>query len=307
MNSRESHKVYRSLVTGGAGFIGSNLVDALITYGHEVVCVDNESSISTDRFHWSPDASNHKADICEASSIDHLFKGVDFVFHLAAESRIGLTMENPTKAFMTNVVGTANILESSRRHGVRRVMFSSTSSAYGCNPCPNEESQADDPLNPYSVSKVAAEKACRMYSRLFGLETVVFRYFNIYGPREPKKGQYAPVIGIFARQRAEGQPLTVVGDGLQRRDFTHVHDVVRANILAATAEVPEGMFGTVFNIGTGRNSSILDLASMMSDNVSFLPERPGEMRETLADNSKARKVLGWEPTLFLEDYIRTLA
>lgn len=296
----------KSLVTGAAGFIGSNLVDALLARGHHVVCVDNESSVSTDKYHWNPDAENHKIDICDLSGMDPLFKGVDFVFHLAAESRIGVTMENPVKAFMTNVVGTANILQCSRLHGVRRVMYSSTSSAYGGNPSPNVETQPDDCLNPYSVSKAAGEKACSMYHRLFGLETVIFRYFNIYGPREPRNGQYAPVIGIFARQRAAGQMLTIVGDGLQRRDFTHVNDVVSANILASDSQISSDDLGAVLNVGTGVNHSILELANMISPNISFIPERPGEMRETLADNSKIRRVLGWEPTVVLEDYIRSL-
>lgn len=297
----------KSLVTGGAGFIGSNLVDALLAKGHKVVCVDNECSVSTDKYHWNPGADNHKVDVCDMLSLEGLFDGVDFVFHLAAESRIGVTMENPVKAFMTNVVGTANILQLSRQKGVRRVMYSSTSSAYGGNPSPNVETQPDDCLNPYSVSKAAGEKACSMYYRLFGLETVVFRYFNIYGPREPRKGQYAPVIGIFARQRAAGEPLTIVGDGLQRRDFTHVNDVVSANILASEKSISSSDLGTVLNVGTGRNHSILELAKMMSPDISFIPERPGEMRETLADNSKIRRVLGWEPTVALEDYVRSLA
>lgn len=297
----------KSLVTGGAGFIGSNLVDALLARGHKVVCVDNESSVSTDKYHWNPSAENHKVDVCDLSSMDALFGGVDFVFHLAAESRIGVTMENPVKAFMTNVVGTANVLQCSRLHGVKRVMYSSTSSAYGGNPSPNLETQPDDCLNPYSVSKASGEKACSMYYRLFGLETVIFRYFNIYGPREPRNGQYAPVIGIFARQRAAGQQLTVVGDGLQRRDFTHVNDVVSANILASDKDMSAEDLGTVLNVGTGVNHSILELARMISPNISFIPERPGEMRETLADNAKIRRVLGWEPTVVLEDYINSLA
>lgn len=296
----------RSFVTGGAGFIGSNLVDALLAKGHEVVCVDNESSISTDQFHWNPSASNHKVDICDMGAMEPLFKGVDFVFHLAAESRIGITMENPVKAYETNVVGTVNVLQCARKNSIKRVMFSSTSSAYGRNPSPNYESQPDDCLNPYSSSKAAAEKACRLYWELFGLESVVFRYFNIYGPREPRKGQYAPVIGIFARQRAAGEALTIVGDGLQRRDFTHVNDVVSANILASERPLARDDFATVLNVGTGRNHSILELAGMISDKISFIPERPGEMRETLADNSKIRRVLGWEPTVRLEDYISAL-
>jgi UDP-glucose 4-epimerase len=297
----------KSLVTGGAGFIGSNLVDELLNLGHEVVCVDNESSVSTDLFHWNRDAENHKVDIRNLDALEPLFAGVDFVFHLAAESRIGITMGNPVGAYETNVVGTVNVLQSSRLHGVKRLMFSSTSSAYGRNETPNTESQADDCLNPYSASKVAAEKACRLYWELFGLETVIFRYFNIYGPREPKKGLYAPVIGIFARQRASGESLTVVGDGLQRRDFTHVKDVVKANVLASGASISTEDMATVLNVGTGRNHSILDLARMISDKISFVPERPGEMRETLAENSKIRRILGWGPSVALEDYIKSLA
>lgn len=296
----------RSLVTGGAGFIGSNLVDALLGVGHDVVCVDNESSESNDFYHWSGRAENHKVDICDQEAMTRIMAGADYVFHLAAEARIGITMENPVRAFRTNALGTAVVLDCARKNGVKRVMFSSTSSAYGRNPSPNVETQPDDPLNPYSVSKVAGEKACRMYSELFGLETVVFRYFNIYGPREPKKGQYAPVIGIFRRQRDAGESLTVVGDGLQRRDFTHVYDVARANILAAEAEIPRSEFGSVFNIGTGRNHSVLEIAGMVSGEKKFIPARPGEMRETLADNGKARRILGWKPTFQVEDYIASV-
>ena len=178
----------RSLVTGGAGFIGSNLVDALLGVGHEVVCIDNESSRSNDRFHWNGRAENHKADICDRGSVERLFAGVDFVFHLAAEARIGLTMSDPVKTFKTNVLGTSVALECARVNSVKRFVYSSTSSAYGRNPTPNREDQKDDPLNPYSVSKVCGEKVCRMYSDVFGLSTVVLRYFNVYGPRQPNKG-----------------------------------------------------------------------------------------------------------------------
>jgi UDP-glucose 4-epimerase len=297
----------KSLVTGGAGFIGSNLIDRLLLTGHEVICIDDESSNSTDTFNWNPSCSNHKIDIAEMNSISPLFKGVDYVFHLAAESRIGPTIENPVKAVRTNSLGTANILQCSRINGIKRLMYSSTSSAYGNNPVPNKESQPDDPLNPYSVSKVSGEKLCSMYTSLFGLKTIIFRYFNIYGNGEPTKGQYAPVIGIFKRQRANGQPLTVVGDGLQRRDFTNVSDVVEANVLASTKDIDDEYFGTVFNVGTGKNNSVLEIAKTMSDNIEFIPQRPGEMRETLADISKSRRILGWEPKVNLDDYLKSLS
>lgn len=297
----------KSLVTGGAGFIGSNIVDKLLSMGHEVICIDNESSNSTDTFNWNSSCSNHKVDICEINSISPLFQGVDYVFHLAAESRIGPTIENPVKAVKTNSLGTANVLQCSRMNGVKRFMYSSTSAAYGNNQVPNVESQPDDPINPYSVSKVSGEKLCSMYTSLFGLKTVIFRYFNIYGNREPTKGQYAPVIGIFKRQKASGQPLTVVGDGLQRRDFTNVSDVVEANILASIKEIDDEFFGTVFNIGTGRNHSVLEIAKSISDNIEFIPQRPGEMRETLADISKSRKILGWNPSVDLENYLKSIS
>lgn len=296
----------KSLVTGGAGFIGSNLVDALLGVGHDVVCVDNESSESNDVYHWNSRSENHKVDICDQGAMARIMAGVDFVFHLAAEARIGNTMKRPVKAFETNALGTAVVLDCALKNGVKRVVFSSTSSAYGRNPSPNIETQPDDPLNPYSVSKVAGEKACRLYSDLFGLETVVLRYFNVYGPREPKKGQYALVIGIFRRQREAGEALTVVGDGLQRRDFTHVYDVARANILAAEADIPKNEFGSVFNIGSGLNYSVLEIADMISEKKTFLPPRPGEMRETLADNGKAGRLLGWRPTFQVKDYIASV-
>lgn len=294
----------KSLVTGGAGFIGSNMVDRLLAEGHEVLCVDNESAESNDSFHWNPSAENHKVDIRDMENMKSLFVGVDYVFHMAAESRIMQTMNNPVRAAETNVVGTATVLQCARESGCRRVIYSSTSSAYGNNPAPNSEDMSPDCLNPYSASKYAGEMFCRNYTELFGLETVVLRYFNVYGKRHPEKGQYAPVMAIFARQRRSGQSLTVVGDGLQRRDFVNVKDAVDANFRAATQTIPEALLGTVFNVGTGKNYSILEVAKWIGDDIEFIPARPGEMRETLADNSKAKSVLGWGPTVDLEHYVK---
>jgi UDP-glucose 4-epimerase len=158
-------------------------------------------------------------------------------------------------------------------------------------------------LNPYSVSKVTGEKLCKMYTELYGLPTVTFRYFNVYGERQPLKGQYAPVIGIFLRQRAAGEPLTIVGDGNQRRDFTYVGDVVNANILAATKDVDSEAFGQVYNIGTGNNYSINQISRMISSNTVNVAPRPGETRLSLANNQKFRKTFGWEPTMKLEEWI----
>jgi UDP-glucose 4-epimerase len=242
-------------------------------------------------------------DIRDYKNTRPLYDGVDFVFHLAAEARIQPAIENPIEAVSINSVGTCTVLQCARESGVKRVMYSSTSSAYGMNVPPNIETQPDDCLNPYSVSKVNGEKLCKMYSDLYGLPTIIFRYFNIYGERQPLRGQYAPVIGIFLRQRAAGEKLTIVGDGNQRRDFTYVGDVCRANILAATSEVHNEAFGQVYNVGTGNNYSINEVARMISNNVVNIAPRPGEARVSLANNQKLRKTFGWEPTMILEDWI----
>lgn len=298
----------KSLVTGGAGFIGSHIVDKLIELGHEVVVIDNESSEVHNNFYYNEKAKYHKLDIADYESTRPLYDGVDFVFHLAAESRIQPAIENPLIAIRTNTLGTGTVLQCSREAKVTRVIYSSTSSAYGrANTPPLKESMPDDCLNPYSVSKVSGEKLCKMYSDLFGLETVTFRYFNVYGPREPLKGPYAPVVGLFLRQKKAGEALTIVGDGNQRRDFTHVDDVVDANIKAmqfkSNANLYFSISGELFNVGTGCNHSILELARMISDTVRFIPPRPGESRETKANNNKIADALDWFPTKKIETYI----
>ena len=295
----------KSLVTGGAGFIGSNLVDTLLELGHEVVCVDNESAESNEEFYWNPKAYNVKADIVDYTAMKNCMTGIDYVFHLAAESRIQPAILNPIEAVTKNCVGTCTILQAAREVGVKKVIYSSTSSGYGFNEPPNNEEQPDDCLNPYSVSKVAGEKLCKMYTNLFGLKTISFRYFNVYGERQPLKGQYAPVIGIFLRQRAADESLTIVGDGEQRRDFTHVSDVVQANILAATKDIDEDFYGTLFNVGNGQNYSINEIADKISDNQVNIPPRIGEARTTLANNNKLKSVLGWEPKVNLMEWIES--
>ena len=293
----------KSLVTGGAGFIGSNLVDKLLTMGHEVIVIDNQFSEDHDEFYWNFHGKNYRMDIRDYSLTRRLYDGVDYVFHLAAEARIQPAIENPIEAVSINSVGTCTVLQCAREAGVKRVMYSSTSSGYGMNEPPNVETQPDDCLNPYSVSKVNGEKLCKMYTSLYGLETVCFRYFNVYGNRQPLKGQYAPVIGIFLRQLAAGEPLTIVGDGEQRRDFTHVDDVVNANIKAALANIDDKCFGQVYNVGTGLNHSINEIAAMISDNVIHIPPRLGEAKISLANNTKLRETFDWEPTVKLETYL----
>jgi UDP-glucose 4-epimerase len=295
---------YKSLVTGGCGFIGSHIVDSLISQSHEVIVVDDKSAESNDKFFENPNASYFYHSIADYEKISPLFEGVDYVFHLGAESRIQPTLERPQDACMTNFVGTCNVLQAARTSGVKRVMYSSTSSGYGLkNEPPLREDMERDCLNPYAVTKVAAEDLARMYYTLWGLETVIFRYFNIYGDREPTKGQYAPVVGLFLKQFRDNKVLSIVGDGTQRRDFTHVDDVVQANMLAMGSDNP-GILGEIFNVGTGKNCSVLELAQMISDNYTFIPPRPGEAKNTLADISKARTLLNYNPTITIEEWIK---
>jgi len=293
----------KSLVTGGAGFIGSHIVDKLIEMGHEVIVIDNESAESNEEFYWNDKAQNHKFDIRDYENTRPLYEGVDYVFHTAAESRIQPAILNPIEAVSVNCVGTVTVLQCARESGVQKVIYSSTSSGYGFNETPNKESQIDDCLNSYSVSKVAGEKLCKMYNDLFGLKTIFFRYFNVYGERQPVKGQYAPVIGIFLRQRGDNESLTIVGDGEQRRDFTHVSDVVQANVLAATVDVDDSCYGQLYNVGNGVNYSINEIANAISDNQVNIPPRIGESRITLADNTKLKTTFGWEPKVNLMDWI----
>jgi UDP-glucose 4-epimerase len=293
----------KSLVTGGAGFIGSHIVDRLLDLGHEVVCIDNESAVSNEKFYWNNEANNYKYDICDYNLIEPLFKNVDCVFHLASDARIQIAIQNPRKSMHINAVGTFNILEASRENNVKRVIYSSTSSSYGKkNTLPNIESQNPDPLTTYSSAKIFGENLMKVYFNLYGLETISLRYFNVYGERHPLKGQYAPVVGLFLKQFKEGLPLTIVGDGTQKRDFTYIKDAVEANILAANSD-NQSIFGETYNIGTGKNISILDIAKTICNNVQYIEDRPGEVKETLADNNKAKNDFGWEPKHELLEWI----
>ena len=291
-----------SLVTGGAGFIGSHIVEQLLSINHEVVVVDNEYS-DNENFHWRDDTYNINIDITD-KALKNAFTNVDYVFHLAAEARIGPAIENPVNAVNINTLGTCNVLQCARDAGVKKVIYSSTSSGYGLNPSPNVETQPDDCLNPYSVSKIGGEKLCKMYTDLYGLKTVIFRYFNVFGERAPRKGQYAPVIGIFLRQLASGEKLTIVGDGEQRRDFIYVKDVARANIMAAISNADDEAYGQVYNVGSGKNYSVNDIASFISDDTINIPPRIGEARDSLANIEKINKIFAWKPEVSVEDWIR---
>jgi UDP-glucose 4-epimerase len=295
----------RSLVTGGAGFIGSHIVDALIERGHEVTCIDDESSESNEKPYFNNEADNIKCDITDINTLDKIFdsKKPNYVFHLAAESKIPPTLENPIRACQVNFVGTCNVLQASRRNKVKRVMYSSTSACYGLNSSPVNEDMKNDCLNPYSVSKAAGEDLCKMYSALWGLETIIFRYFNVYGERQATKGQYAPVISIFEKQIADSKAMTIIGDGNQTRDFVHVLDVVQANILAMEAE-GEG-WGDIFNVAYGESISINEVSKLMGDRFIKVPKREGEIKNISANISKIKKLLGFEPKIDVKQWIKS--
>lgn len=295
----------KALVTGGAGFIGSNLVDKLLEMNWEVVVIDNESAECNEQFYWNPKAKNYHMDICDYEKTRPLYDEVDYVFHLAAESRLQPAIKNPINAVTKNAVGTCTVLQCAREANVTKVIYSSTSSAYGLNKYPNVETDSNDCLNPYSVSKVAGEELCKMYTNLYGLKTIILRYFNVYGERSPTSGQYAPVIGIFLRQFKNKESLTIVGDGLQKRDFVHVYDVVSANILSAINDVESKYYGQVFNVGSGENISILEIANQISDDQVHLPYRDGEAKTTLANIEKIKTILNWNPSVKLLEWIST--
>jgi UDP-glucose 4-epimerase len=282
------------LVTGGSGFIGSHLVDRLIELGHDVMSVDIKPKLN-------PKAGGRLVNINDRSHTVDTYKDVEYVFHVAGQARVQPSIHNPQDSIVNNVNATAKVLQLSREAGVKRVIYSMTSSVYGAHQPPHTEDMCPQPLSPYAVSKLAGEQLCKVYSQLYGLETASLRYFNVYGPRESDFGQYTTVVKKFLEQRESGQPLTIVGDGEQRRDFTHVFDIVEANIAAMNCQ--SELKGEIFNIGAGHNYSVNEVATLISDSHEYLPARLGEARETLADNSKARSLLGWAPKLKLEDYI----
>lgn len=292
------------LVTGGCGFIGSNLVKHLLDLGHSVVVVDNLSSDAHDEFYYEKTARYYNYNVTDYIMCSEVFKrhNFDAVFHLAAESRIQNCIEDPTLAFDTNFMGTATMLSLCKKHKVKRLILSSTSAIYGLkNFGLLNETMLPHCLNAYSLSKYQAECLCKMYSDMYEVDTVCLRYFNVYGPRQPKKGPYAPVIGIFTRQLESNEALTVIGDGEQTRDYVHVFDVVKANVMASVHESP--LNGEIFNVGTGNQYSVNQIARRLSSNLKYLPPRKGESRNSQADITKIKNYFGWKPSIQLLEWI----
>ena len=290
------------LVTGGAGFIGSNLVDQLILEGKEVHVIDN--FISGKKENCNDKAIYHNLDISVVEHIDtfkKIFEGVDTIFHCAALARVQPSILNPLKYEVNNTLGIMNILKAAADVKVRRLVYSASSSAYGpTNNLPSKESNPINPISPYANQKYYGELCCRMFSEVYGLETVSLRYFNVYGERQNLGGAYATVVGIFINQILEGKPLTINGDGSQRRDFTYVKDVVSANILASNS-LKVGS-GEVINIGSGKNISINELADMFGTEKKYM-KPVNEPFANLADIRKAKELLNWEPLKDLDSWI----
>lgn len=293
------------LVTGGAGFIGSHTVDLLLKEKHTVIVIDNESAKANSKFYWDDRAANHKLDIRDYDSIRPLFNGVDYVIHLAAQARIQPSLLLPEETIENNVFGTANVLRCAKEASVKRVVFASSSSVYGDGELPNKEENDINPLNPYAQSKAIGEDLCRMYNDL-GLETIMLRYFNVYGPRQPDKGPWATVLAKFEEQLREGQKLTVVGDGTQKRDFTHVGDVARANLEAAFKFQKPEKLGKPYNVGTGRNYSMNEIVKMLKAKKVKQDKRPAESQETLASLHNTGRTIGWTWTRYLETYLEEI-
>ncbi len=281
----------KCLVTGGLGFIGSAVVDALIEAGHEVVIIDDLSTGKMEN--WNKKASYHIRDIEERSFLG-AFEKVDYVFHLAALARIQPSIDDPASSHDVNLTGTLNVLEYCRKHEAK-IIFSSSSAIYEGDKLPTGEDATKHPKNPYCAQKWMCEQYIRLYGELYGLDYAILRYFNVFGERQILEGAYAAVVGILLKQKAEGKKLTITNDGEQRRDFTYVKDVAQANLMAMNWDGET-------NVGTGKNYSINDLAEMVNGEKEYIGERPGEVRKTLANNTRARN-LGWEPTKDIGEWI----
>jgi UDP-glucose 4-epimerase len=294
------------LVTGGCGFIGSHLVDALVDKNHEVVVID-DCSADNDLFYFNDKAEYHKKSICDVDTVNNLTQNCDFIFHLAAESRLQNSILNPKRAVDVNIVGTLNILEACRINKVKGLLFSSTSCVYGLTKSlPITENLSEDCLNPYGSTKYAAELLIKNYVKLYNVNSCIFRYFNVFGERSPSNGPYALVTGIFLKQKKNNLPLTIVGSGLQERDFIYVKDVVNANIMAMENWVnPKMRDGNIYNVGSGKAIKIIDIAKVISENMIFIPVRQGEADNNLCSNKKLMNAINWIPQINILDWLKT--
>lgn len=291
----------KCVVTGGAGFIGSHIVDRLIDMGHEVHVVDN--FLLGKKEFVNEKATLHEVDIRSVDALQRVFESADVVFHKAADPRLPVSIEDPITTHEINVTGTLNVLVAAKNAGVKKVIFSSSAATYGDVDLPITETSVQEPLSPYGLHKKMGEEYLRLFSALYGLQTVSLRYFNVYGVRKLDTGSYPMVIPVFLGQVKRGETMTIVGDGEQTRDYVHVRDVVEANIKAWESNVGDGR---AFNIASGIQVSVNEIAEFIGGPATHIEQRPGEMRHIRADITKAKEELGWEPTVVFEDGLREL-
>jgi nucleoside-diphosphate-sugar epimerase len=288
------------LVTGGAGFIGSHLCERLVTSGYRVRVLDN---LSQGKREWVPgEAEFIEGDITNATDCARACAGVSGIFHLAAMSRVAPSIGNFDACTLPNVLGTQNILIAARDAGVKRLVYTGSSTCYGNGPAPQRENMLPEYLNFYSLTKSVGEQYCTLFDKLYGVSTAIVRYFNVYGPRQPETGTYALVIGIFLNRLALGLPLVIHGDGSQRRDFIHVRDAAEATIRVLESDVRS----EVFNVGSGTNVSIKQIADIISSRQEYGPRRAGDAEVTLADITRIQSRLGWAPKIRFEDGLREM-
>jgi UDP-glucose 4-epimerase len=301
------------LVTGGAGFIGSNLVRALLEGGDEVRVLDNFSSgYRANLAGLEEDVAIVEGELRSYERVHAATRGTELVFHLGALGSVPRSVQDPLTSSAVNIEGTLNVLLAARDEEVRRVVFSSSTSVYGSSrTLPTSEAEPPDPLSPYGVAKLAAERYCVSFSRVYeSFETVVLRYFNVFGPRQSPHSQYAAVVPLFLTAVAGGEPVTIHGDGQQSRDFTYISNVVDATVLAADAP---GASGRIFNIAAGSPTSVNEVADTIGRLLDkpvrkeFAPRRAGDIQDSWADVSAAREVLGYNPAVGLEDGLRRTA
>jgi UDP-glucose 4-epimerase len=304
-------RIVRALVTGGAGFIGSNLVRHLVERGDAVRVLDNFSTGNRGNL-ADVDVEIVEGELRSYERVHNAVRGTEVVFHLGALGSVPRSVQDPLTSSAVNVEGTLNVLLAARDEGVRRVVFSSSSSVYGSKrELPVSETLLADPISPYGVAKLAAERYCVSFSRVYeSFETVVLRYFNVFGPRQSPYSQYAAMVPLFITAVAAGEPVTIFGDGEQSRDFTYVENVIDATVRAADAD---GASGQIFNVAAGSPASVNDVAQAIGRILGkpverrFEPARPGDIRDSWADVRAARDVLGYEPSVDLEQgLLRTI-
>ena len=295
----------RSVVTGGAGFIGSNLVDHLVRIDHKVIVLDNFVSGKKANLahHKKKDVKIIRVDISKSKNLDKYFKKVDYVFHLAGLAEIIPSIKNPKKYFNTNVLGTLKVVEAAKRAGVKKLIYAASSSCYGSpKNLPTSEKEKIDIKHPYGLTKFLGEQLVLKYATNFNMPNISFRFFNVYGPRLNMSGQYSAVFGNFLKQKKNNKPLTIVGDGKQTRDFIHVDDLTNAFIKVAKSR----LVNKIYNLGSGKEISINKIANLFGGKKTFIPKRPREPKRSLANISKIKKDIKWKPTITIQEGIKRL-